>query len=163
VTFAPRTWVVGEVVSAALMNQEIRDQLNSVFDAWTTYTPTWTASTNPAIGNGTLTGKYIKVGRTCTVVIKLTMGSTTTYGSGGYAFSVPFTSASGVDYVGTARLVAVNAWIGHTIMTGGNSAFNAAFPASQTDARSATLAATIPDTLANTHVVRMMLTYQTSS
>lgn len=162
-TFTPRTWVVGEVVTAALLNQEIRDQFNSMFAAWTSYTPTWTSSTNPAIGNGTLAGAYIKWGRTCISMIKLTMGSTTTYGSGGYSFGVPFASASGMDYTGTARLVAVNAWIGGTVMTGGNSAFNATFPTSSSDSRSATLAATVPDTLANTHVVRMAMTYQTAS
>ncbi|MFJ9020811.1 hypothetical protein ACIRPU_12625 [Streptomyces sp. NPDC102259] len=162
-TFAPRTWVVGEVVSAALMNQEIRDQLNSMFDPWTTYTPTWTASSNPAIGNGSLTGRYIKIGRRCLVSIKLTMGSTTTYGSGGYSFGLPFTAAAGVDYLGTARLVAANAWNGQVVMSASSAAFNCTFPASSTDTRSATLAATVPETLANTHVVRAQVEYQTAS
>lgn len=162
-TFAPRTWVVGETVTAALMNQEIRDQFSSIFDAWTTYTPTWTASTNPAIGNGTITGRYLKVGRKCIAVIKVTMGSTTTYGSGGYSFGLPFTSASGVDYLGTARLVAANAWNGQVVMTGGNAAFNCTFPASSTDTRSATLSGAVPETLANTHVVRAQVEYQTAS
>lgn len=162
-TFSPRTWVVGETVTAALMNQEIRDQFSSIFDAWTTYTPTWTASSNPAIGNGTITGRYLKVGRKCIAIVKITMGSATTYGSGGYSFGLPFTSASGVDYLGTARLVAANAWNGQTVMTGGNTAFNATFPASSTDTRSATLSATVPETLASTHVVRAQIEYQTAS
>ncbi|MGW8703273.1 hypothetical protein ACWGOK_41280 [Streptomyces eurythermus] len=93
-TFAPRTWVVGEVVSAATMNQEIRDQFNSIFGAWTTYTPTWTASTNPALGNGTINGRYMKVGRIVFAEILLFPGSTTTYGSGSWAFGLPVTSAS---------------------------------------------------------------------
>src|SRR5690606_3571292 len=77
VTFTPRTWIVGEVVSAATMNQEIRDQFNSMFAAWTAYTPSWTASTsNPALGNGTITGRYMKYGRTVWASIKLTTGST---------------------------------------------------------------------------------------
>lgn len=100
-TFSPRTWVVGEVVSAALLNQEIRDQYNSFFGAWTSYTPVWAAATtNPVLGNGTLTGRYMKVGRTTTVAIKLTMGSTTTYGSGIYRWSLP-AAAAATEAVGT--------------------------------------------------------------
>jgi hypothetical protein len=163
VTFSPRTWVVGEVVSAALLNQEIRDQFSSIFDAWTTYTPTWTATSNPAIGNGTITGRYLKVGRRCIAVVKLTMGGTTTYGSGGYSFGLPFTSAVGVDYLGSARLVAANAWHGGVVMSGGSAAFNCTFPASATDSRSATLSATVPETLASTHVLRAQIEYQTAS
>ena len=70
-TFAPRTWVVGEVVDAAMLNAEIRDQFTSMFDAWTPYTPVWSAtSTNPTIGNGSITGRYLKVGRTVHVAIR---------------------------------------------------------------------------------------------
>ncbi|MEV8548309.1 hypothetical protein AB0L04_00440 [Streptomyces glaucescens] len=102
-TFAPRTWVVGEVVTAALLNQEVRDQFNSFFGAWTSYTPTWAgATTNPTLGNGTLTGRYMKVGRTVTAEIKLTTGSTSTYGSGIWRWSLPAAAASAHDAVGTA-------------------------------------------------------------
>ncbi|MCI3155547.1 hypothetical protein ELQ39_28145 [Streptomyces sp. GB4-14] len=101
-TFTPRTWIVGEVVSAATMNQEIRDQFNSMFAAWTAYTPTWTASTtNPSLGNAVLTGRYMKYGRTVLVSIKLTMGSTTTYGTGLWRFALPTPAASAQDTVGT--------------------------------------------------------------
>jgi hypothetical protein len=102
-TFAPRTWVVGETVTAALMNQEIRDQFNSFFGAWTVYAPTWTASTtNPSLGNGTLAGRYVRIGRTITVAIKLTTGTTTTYGSGSYRWALPAAASSSQDVVGTA-------------------------------------------------------------
>ncbi|MET9517044.1 hypothetical protein [Streptomyces sp. NPDC002994] len=94
-TFTPRTWVVGETVSAAIMNQEIRDQFNSMFAAWTSFTPTWTgATTNPSLGNGTLVGRYMKIGRTCKVSMILTIGSTSTFGSGNLRLSLPFTGAS---------------------------------------------------------------------
>ncbi|MCG0061746.1 hypothetical protein L0F81_00330 [Streptomyces tricolor] len=93
-TFAPRTWVVGETVSAVMLNQEIRDQFNSMFAAWTVYAPTWTASTNPSLGNGTLNGRYFKLGRLVVAEVTLFPGSTTTYGSGSWAFSLPVTSAT---------------------------------------------------------------------
>ena len=61
--------------------------------AWTTYTPTWTASTtNPTIGNGTLQGRYIELGSAVFGEIRIVAGSTTNRGSGTYAISLPFSS-----------------------------------------------------------------------
>lgn len=74
---------------------------------WTAYTPTWTAATtNPSIGNGTLAGRYTQIGKTCVLVIGLTMGSTTTYGSGEWSFSLPKTAknTSGINYYGVAHI-----------------------------------------------------------
>jgi len=63
--------------------------------AWQSYTVSWTAATtNPSIGNGTLAGRYVQIGKTVIGVIKLVMGSTTTYGSGAWSFSLPKTSAN---------------------------------------------------------------------
>lgn len=57
---------------------------------WQAFTPTWTAATtNPSIGNGTLVGRYVKIGKTVICSISLTMGSTTTYGSGNWSLSLP--------------------------------------------------------------------------
>jgi ribosomal protein S8E len=59
-----------------------------------TYTPTWAgASVNPAIGNGSLTGKYTKAGNTVTVNITMTAGSTTTFGTGTWTFALPFNAS----------------------------------------------------------------------
>ncbi|MFD8797201.1 hypothetical protein [Streptomyces atroolivaceus] len=162
-TTTPRTWASGETPTGAIFNTEIRDQFNSVFDAWTPYTPTWTASTNPNIGAGVITGRYIKIGRTCHVAIRQSHAGNTTYGAGGYTWSLPFPSAAGVDYLGVARLVGAAAWNGQTVSTGGSSGFNATFPTSATDSRSATLAATVPETLTAASVIRLFLTYQTAS
>ncbi|MCX5559991.1 hypothetical protein [Streptomyces sp. NBC_00038] len=58
--------------------------------AWNSYTPVWTAATtNPAIGDGTLTGRYAVVGKVCHFTAFAAFGSTTTYGSGGYSLSLP--------------------------------------------------------------------------
>lgn len=87
--------------------------------AWQSYTPTWAASTNPVLGNGTMTGRYVQMGKTVTVTVILTMGSTTTYGFGEWNWTIPvatstssayyFGSSWGVDtgtnyYAGTAKL-----------------------------------------------------------
>jgi len=56
------------------------------------YTPAWTASvSNPVLGNGTISGYYFLIGNLCTAFVTLTTGTTTTYGSGTYYFSLPFT------------------------------------------------------------------------
>lgn len=86
----PDTWGAGEIPTAAKMNAEIRDALAGIQDAWDVYTPTWTGSvTNPVIGDGTLTGAYLQVGKTFHFRISITMGSTTTYGSGGWLLALP--------------------------------------------------------------------------
>lgn len=75
--------------------------------AWQSYTVSWTAATtNPSIGNGTKVGRYVQIGKTCILVIGLTMGSTTTYGSGNWSFSLPKTAknVSGINYFGVAHI-----------------------------------------------------------
>lgn len=62
---------------------------------WTSYTPAWTSSgTAPAIGNGTIVGSYAKIGRIVIAKIMVETGSSTTYGTGFYSFSLPFTAAT---------------------------------------------------------------------
>jgi hypothetical protein len=58
---------------------------------WTSYTPTWAASgTAPSLGNGTLTGNYLQVGKQVIVRIAFIAGSTTTFGTGNWSFTLPF-------------------------------------------------------------------------
>lgn len=163
-TFTPRTWVVGETVSAAIMNQEIRDQINSMLDAWTSYTPAWTASTAPDVGNGTLTGRYLKIGRTVTASIILTCGSTTTYGSGAWNFSLPVAAASAaVPYLGSARMTSTDTWHGQASINSGASTLQVTFPTSSTNTRSANASQGTPATLAATHTIRATVTYQSAT
>ena len=57
---------------------------------WQSYTPTWTAgTTNPSIGNGTLSGRYIQIGKLVYCQFTMRAGSTTTFGSGNWRFSYP--------------------------------------------------------------------------
>ncbi|WUD73595.1 hypothetical protein OG937_18855 [Streptomyces sp. NBC_00510] len=73
---------------------------------WNGYTPTWTAATtNPAIGDGTIAGRYALVGRTCHFQMYLAVGATTANGSGAYTFGLPVVAgATGtlVQFVGNA-------------------------------------------------------------
>lgn len=60
---------------------------------WKNYTPIWTAATtNPSIGNGTLAGRYTTIGKLAVVSIRMVAGSTTTFGSDEWRFSLPIVS-----------------------------------------------------------------------
>jgi hypothetical protein len=60
------------------------------FTPWTTYTPIWTSTgTQPVLGNGQLTGRYVSLGATVIGELRLNFGSTTTRGTGVYRFSLP--------------------------------------------------------------------------
>jgi hypothetical protein len=79
----------GQVLTAATMNQ-----IGAVSE---TYTPTWTSSgTQPAIGNGILTGRYFQIQKLVFVQILFQAGSTTTFGTGEYRFAVPITARAGL-------------------------------------------------------------------
>lgn len=58
---------------------------------WTTYTPLWASSgsSQPVLGNGTLTGRYTNIGATIIGEIRLLFGTTTTRGDGTYTFTLP--------------------------------------------------------------------------
>lgn len=57
------------------------------------YSPAWTSTgTAPAIGNGSLFGRYSLSDGLCHATVNLTGGSTTTWGTGQYSFSLPFTA-----------------------------------------------------------------------
>jgi hypothetical protein len=119
----PRTWTASEVVTAAQLNQEIRDNLLAAFplgiDAWTAYTPTLA---NITLGNGTMVAAYQRVGRMIFYRAKFTFGSTSAVGTdptitlpvapaSAYAAEidvlgqVTITDAGTANFVGIARLV----------------------------------------------------------
>jgi hypothetical protein len=85
----------------------VHDALVALSDPWDSYTPTWTNSTtNPTIGNGTLSGAYIQVGKFVVFRVSIGMGSTTTFGTGaGYSFGLPVASNEGTGlWTGGATL-----------------------------------------------------------
>jgi hypothetical protein len=73
---------------------------------WSAYTPVWTAaSVNPVIGNGSITGSYYVIGKTCFVRVRVVMGSTTTYGTGAWYISLPVTAASAYGVIMPATML----------------------------------------------------------
>jgi hypothetical protein len=86
-----RHLITGSLIVSASTNLTGSVTINEsrIDNAWTSYTPTWEAPTPPAIGNGTITGAYKVIGKTCFVRGSITMGSTTTYGSGDWKIGLP--------------------------------------------------------------------------
>lgn len=77
--------------------------------AWTAFTPAWTSTgTAPAIGNGVLSGRYSKIGKTVTLAFNFTAGTTTTFGTGTYRWSFPVPSVTGL-YV--SQQFALGGWV----------------------------------------------------
>jgi hypothetical protein len=73
---------------------------------WAAYTPAWTSSgTAPAIGNGTISGRFSQLGKTVFYKISVVAGSTTTFGTGTYFFSLPVTAAASAFTFGFARAI----------------------------------------------------------
>lgn len=72
---------------------------------WNIFTPTWTASTtNPSLGNGTISGRYLVMEKMCVALVRIVMGSTTTYGTGNWRITLPIAPASqNYDFPGQAR------------------------------------------------------------
>jgi hypothetical protein len=64
--------------------------------SWTAYTPQWKSYTGSdgVIGNGLLAGRYSVVGTTVTFTIQLQVGSTTTFPTNYWAFTLPLPAAS---------------------------------------------------------------------
>jgi len=93
--------------------------------AWVSYTPVWTAaSSNPSLGNGTATGQYKLIGKTCFVRGNIVMGTTTTFGSGEWYVSMPFTASNADAILMTAQLLDNGtAWY-NAVLNGARAGFN---------------------------------------
>jgi hypothetical protein len=160
-TTAP-TFTAGTSPPAATLNI-IRDDLNLIGGAWSTYTPTWTgATTNPVLGNGTIAGRYKLIGdKTCHVQIKLTMGTTTTYGSGNWLFSLPSGTnqeTAALFPIGVA--MAQDASAGPARYTGTVEVSSSTAVLVMNNATGAGMTATVPFTWASTDVLYFSFMYE---
>lgn len=78
----------------------------SAFGTWQAYTPAWTTGgVAPVLGNGTLQGFWKRIGKTCHIRIRFLAGGTTTFGTGAWFFSLPFTSVNvgQAEWYGTSK------------------------------------------------------------
>lgn len=90
----PVTHAPAYVVTSTDYNEFVNNFIE-LFDktAGIDFTPTWSSSgTQPVLSNGTLTGKYVRLGKLILFTISLTAGSSTTFGTGRFEFLLPVTA-----------------------------------------------------------------------
>lgn len=159
---APRTWVAGETVTAALLNTHLRDNLKAIGDAWTSYTPVWTAATtNPVLGNGTMGGAWMQAGKLTLFRINITAGSTTTFGTGGMRLTLPATPTSNLwSFNLLLRDASVPArWSGVCVWSS-SGYVELQVPATTAGNQDRSVTNTVPFTFANTDEIFVSGTYQ---
>ena len=138
---------------------------NTVLGAWIDYNPTWTATTtNPVIGNGSITGRYSLVNKTVTAQIFMKAGSTTTFGNGAYLFSLPVAAAATLS-----TYPALGAGWGEDASAGAATTFTANVRNSRTDvfelrytagSGSGAVTQTAPYTWANSDLITATIQYK---
>ncbi len=109
---APVSPAAGYTGDKTFWDNEVYNDWTALYASWTAYTPTWSCSVSaPSLGNGTLTGAYKATGKTVEFRLRWVAGSTTTYGSGLWSFSLPtgyaptaVQSAPGIAINGAANL-----------------------------------------------------------
>ncbi len=125
---------------------------------WTLYTPAWTSTgTTPAIGNGTLAGRYINPQVNLIVAeIRLVAGSTTTFGTGDWRLSLPVSASTAEQDYGTGSAYLLDS--GTTERCGSCRVLTATTIGiySPTGA----VSATVPWTFANGDQVRLSISYE---
>lgn len=119
-------------------------------------TPTWASSgTQPAIGNGTLTSSFAVTDGVCVETFRITMGSTTTYGTGDWTLSTAFPAtqtAIGSLYMKDAS---GNHWTGICRLASGAQAISM-----YADNVANGVSATVPFTWANTDFLEATISYR---
>lgn len=143
-------WTAQPATGRADLVAQAQDRARA--QSWDTYTPTWTGSvSNPAIGNGTLVGRFRRDGTTLHLRISVIPGSTTTFGSGVYSLGLPagMTAAGGGEQWVTAKLWDGSNWPGIATVSG--TVAQVYFPASAADTRLAVWQHNDPSVFANGH------------
>ncbi|MFI8104698.1 hypothetical protein [Streptomyces sp. NPDC086023] len=143
------------------------EKLDEISGIWTPYTTTWTGSvSNPAIGNGTMEAEYALCGGVCFVRVSVEMGSTTTYGSGQYKWTLPFQAATlattKLGYIGSAYCTdaGVAYYAGITRAIGGESFMIAISPTTSTGSTPAEWNPVRPFTFASGDAINLFLAYK---
>ena len=110
------TFTAGDTTTVPTNLNTVRDALKALSEAWTAYTPTWTgATTNPVLNNGSFSGSaYCRIGKLVHFRIVLTMGTTTTYGTGQWRLTLPTAPLSTARQTFVADLIdtGINGWNG---------------------------------------------------
>lgn len=87
-SISPETILTTSVAASTYATQE-----NFPAGAWQSYTPVWGSNgTQPVLNNGIISGSYTRIGKTIHYRISMTIGSTSSLGTGTrYGFTLPST------------------------------------------------------------------------
>lgn len=119
------------------------------------YTPTITASSsNPTVGNGSVSGSYVRNGAVCTAYAAFNYGSTSAAGSGTWRLSLPF--AATASAIGVCRILDSGTIHRTGVCTVANGASYATMIIDSTDAE---VTDSAPITWANGDVIGIQITY----
>lgn len=126
---------------------------------WVNYTPTWTSLGGPpAVGNGTLSGRFLDLGKLIVVNITLLVGSTTSFAGALHNFSLPagYTAGSQPAGAGLASCQAQDVSASLTILGQGTGTPMTPLFMSGADANDMNaVSATVPFTWASSDVLLM--------
>lgn len=90
---APVSPSTGQYMTKSFWDAEVYDRWTDLASPWTAYTPTWGGTTtNPVLGNGSIAAAYKiadPVSKTVHLRLRLVTGSTTSFGSGFWTFTLP--------------------------------------------------------------------------
>lgn len=161
----PASEANGVVINATTWAAEITTPLTTLQAQWVAYTPTWASTgTAPALGNGSLLASYNRVGKTVHVRMTFIPGSSTTFGTGTYTFTVPFNadSSPALTTVFQAQLNGTARWGGQAVLSPGALSFSVYLPTSATDPRLVAMTNAVPETFASGSSLRVTGFYETA-
>ncbi len=102
---------VGYISTASLtsttnsFNETIQTSPEIFFTMWSSYSVEWTANTtNPSLGNGGLQGFFHQQGKQVSFLVDLTIGTTTTTGTGNWNFTLPVHAISSYSVIGHSMM-----------------------------------------------------------
>lgn len=95
----------GEVVTAAEFNAEVRDAFTNLQAGLTAYTP---SATNFTVGNGTIHGRWTRVGKFGFFRLNFQAGSTSSYTASAMSISLPTAAHATDSQVLALRLASVS-------------------------------------------------------
>jgi hypothetical protein len=124
------------------------------------YTPPFTTSgTAPSLGNGTIAGLYARSGAAMTATILLTVGSTTTFGTGDLRFGIPLAPVQGTVAASHGLGVITDSSTGDRTLCAAQVATGVVYAILLQSGAAGPVSGTSPYTLATGDTIRFTVTY----
>jgi hypothetical protein len=123
---------------------------------WTSWTPTINGATT---GNGTVTAKYVRLGKLCVARFDFSLGSTSSV-TGDFYFSLPFSAASGTRVAGFGMMFASVGVVPAVPEIAGGNMYLRAMLANSTYVLGQNTSSSVPGTWASGNWLAAVLAYE---